>query len=106
MAKLIAMYGMPADPAAFDRCCCATYVPLAKKVPGLRHYDVTTGAVTTRERRMRQSLIATLAPDSLADIQAARASPEGKATVADLASFATGGVSLCIGDNKPVCSRP
>ena len=47
MAKVYAMYRRPADPAAFDRYYYATHVPIAKKVPGLRHYEVTTGNVTT-----------------------------------------------------------
>ena len=42
MAKVIAMYKRPADPAAFDRYYYATHVPIAKKIPGLRHYEVTS----------------------------------------------------------------
>ena len=45
MAKLYAMYRRPADPAAFDRYYYATHVPVAKKAPGLRHYEVTSGNV-------------------------------------------------------------
>src|SRR5689334_15670018 len=46
MAKVYAMYKRPADPAAFDRYYYATHVPIARKLPGLRHYEVTTGPVT------------------------------------------------------------
>jgi uncharacterized protein (TIGR02118 family) len=48
------------------------------------------------------TLIATLTFDSLADIRAALASPEGHATAADLANFATGGVSLLIAETRSV----
>lgn len=102
MASLIAMYGIPADPAAFDRYYYETHVPLAKKVPGLRRYEVTTGPVTTLEGPVGHHLIATLTFDSLAAIRAALASPEGQATAADLANFATGGVSLYIADTRTV----
>lgn len=102
MAKLIAVYGVPADPAAFDRYYHATHVPLAKRVPGLRHYEVTTGPVTALAGAAGCHLIATLTFDSLADVHAALASPEGQATAADLANFATGGVSLYVADTRVV----
>ena len=47
MAKVFAMYKRPADPAAFDRYYYATHVPIAKKIPGRRGYEVTSGPVTT-----------------------------------------------------------
>ena len=53
MAKLIAMYKMPADKAAFDRYYHATHVPIAKKVPGLRHYEISRGPVVTLDGRRR-----------------------------------------------------
>ena len=45
MAKLIALYKKPADVAAFNEYYFATHVPLAKKVPGLRSSEVSTGPV-------------------------------------------------------------
>src|SRR5262245_54762728 len=103
MAKLYAMYKRPTDAAAFDRYYYATHVPIAKKVPGLRHYEVTTGKVSiVGGGDAPYHLIAVLTFDSLAAIQAALASPEGKATAADLANFATGGVDLYVADTKSV----
>ncbi len=55
MAKVYAMYKRPADPAAFDRYYYATHVPIAKKIPGLRHYEVTSGHVTTPEASTRRT---------------------------------------------------
>ena len=55
-----------------------------------RHLDLG-GAATTH-------LIAVLTFDSIAAVKAALASPEGQATVADLANFATGGVEVLIAD--------
>jgi uncharacterized protein (TIGR02118 family) len=36
MAKIVALYKEPADPAAFDAYYYSTHVPLAKTLPGLR----------------------------------------------------------------------
>lgn len=67
MAKIFAIYQQPADPAAFDRYYFDTHVPLAKKIPGLRRYEVTRGDVM------------------------GMASAEGQSTAADLANFAQAG---------------
>ena len=101
MAKVIAMYKTPADPAAFDRYYFATHVPIAKKIPGLAPLRSHARAVATLRRGASPyHLIATLTFDSLAAIQAALASPEGQATAADLGNFATGGVDLYIADTR------
>jgi uncharacterized protein (TIGR02118 family) len=102
MAKLIAMYRTPADVAAFDRYYYATHVPIAKRVPGLRHYEVTTGAVATLGGVSPYYLIATLSFDSMAAIQAALTTPEGQATAADLANFATAGVDIYFADTRTI----
>ena len=47
-------------------------------------------------------LVAELTFDSLADIDAAFASPEGQATAADLANFAQAGVTILIFDTEAV----
>jgi uncharacterized protein (TIGR02118 family) len=102
LAKLIAMYKTPKDTGAFDRYYHATHIPLAKKIPGLRKYDISSGAVSTPAGPSGFHLIATLYFDSVAAIQAALASPEGQAAGGDLANFADGGVDLLIFDTKDV----
>lgn len=99
MAKLIAMYKTPADAAAFDRYYYATHVPIAKKVPGLKGYEVSRGPIVTLDGLAPYHLIATLTFDSVASLQAALASAEGQATAADLGRFATAGVDIYILDN-------
>ena len=47
MAKLVALYKKPANVAAFDNYYYKTHLPIAKKVPGLRGYEVSTGVVGT-----------------------------------------------------------
>lgn len=103
MAKVFAMYKRPADPAAFDRYYYSTHVPIAKKIPGLRHYEVTSGDVTLLGGGASPyHLIACLTFDSVAAVQAALGSSEGQATAADLGNFATGGVDLYVADTKSV----
>jgi len=103
MAKLYAMYKRPNDAQAFDRYYYATHVPIARKVPGLRHYEVTSGNVAAVGGGDAQyHLIAVLTFDSVEAITAALASPEGQATAADLSNFATGGVDLYVADTKAI----
>ena len=102
MARLLAMYKMPKDTAAFDKYYFNTHVPLAKKVPGLRKYEVSAGGVATPGGPSAYHLIGALYFDSMVDIQAAFASPEGQAAAADIANFADGGVELVMFDTKDV----
>lgn len=102
MAKVYALYKTPADAAAFDRYYYATHVPIAKTIPGLRRYEVTSGPVTTTTGASPYHLVAVLTFDSMAAIQAALASPEGQATAADLANFAMGGVDLYFADTREI----
>ena len=102
MAKLIALYKKPADPSAFDAHYASTHVPTAKKLPGLRSYEVSTGPVASGAGDSPYHLVAVLGFDSLAAIQAALGTPEGQATAADLANFAQAGVELLMFDTKEV----
>ena len=94
MADLVVLYKTPKDAAAFDKYYFENHIPLAKKIPGLRKYIVSKGAVATPAGPSPLHLIATLTFDNMAAIQAAFASPEGKATAADVPKFASGGVEM------------
>ena len=69
-------------------------MPLAKKLPGLTRYEVSTGTVTAPASSKGVYLVATLHFASMDELNRALGSPEGKATARDLANFATGGVDL------------
>ena len=101
MAQLIALYKKPANVAAFDDYYFSTHVRKAKKVPGLRSYQVSSGPLASPQGDSPYHLVALLEFDSLAAIQAGMGSPEGKATAADLANFAQAGVDLLMFDTKP-----
>ena len=100
MAKLYAIYQQPADAENFDAYCFDTHVPLAKTIPGLRSYEVTHGDVMGMAGKHAVYLVATLEFDSMAAIAAAMASPQGQATAADLANFATSSVEIFMGETS------
>jgi uncharacterized protein (TIGR02118 family) len=102
MARLVVLYKRPKDPVEFDKHYFAKHVPLAKKIPGLRKYEVSQGAVGTPGGPSGLHLIATLHFDDLAAIQKAFASPEGQAAAADVQVFATGGADMLMFDNRDV----
>ena len=94
MAQLVVTYGTPADPTAFDRHYAEVHVPLARRIPGLRGFQLSDGPIQTPEGPSGVHSIAILTFDSLADLNAALGSPEGQAAAADVANFATGGASM------------
>jgi uncharacterized protein (TIGR02118 family) len=102
MARLIVMYKTPRDVAAFDKYYFETHVPLAKKIAGLRKYEVSKGPVVTPAGPSGLHLVAILQFDDVASIERALASAEGKAAAADLANFASGGADLIMLDTKDV----
>ena len=102
MARVVVMYKTPKDPGAFDKYYFATHVPIAKRLPGLRKYEVSQGAVGTPGGPSGYHLVAILHFDDGAAIQKAFASPEGQAAVADVQTFATGGVDIYLFDHREV----
>jgi uncharacterized protein (TIGR02118 family) len=102
MADVVVTYKTPKDPAAFDKYYADTHIGLAKKMPGLRKYQISQGPVVSPAGPSGAHLIATLSFDSVAAIQAAFGSPEGQAAVADLPNFATGGADVVFYDTKEV----
>jgi uncharacterized protein (TIGR02118 family) len=99
MAQVLVLYNAPADPAAFDRYYQQTHIPLAAKMPGLRSYTVSSGPVQALAGSAPY-LVAIMNFDSMADLRAALASPEGQAAAADLPNFAPAGATLLIFDSK------
>ena len=102
MARLVVMYKTPKDAAAFDKHYFEKHISVAKKIPGLRKYEVSKGPVATPMGASGLHLVATLHFDDVAAIQEAFASPQGQAAAADVQKFATGGVEMFIFDNIEV----
>ena len=102
MARLVVLYKTPKNAEAFDKHYASIHIPLAKKVPGLKKYDVSQGAIGTPAGPSGIHLVATLYFDSMDALKAGLSSPEGQAAAGDLANFADAGVDLYMFDTKDV----
>ena len=102
MAQLVVMYKTPSDAGAFDKHYAEKHIPIAKKIPGLRKYEISQGQVATPAGPSGYYLIAMLEFDNLGAIQNAFGSPQGQAAVADVQNFATGGVDILMFDTRAV----
>ena len=100
MAQMIVLYKTPKDTAAFDKEYAATHIPLAKKLPGLRKFEVSHGQVMTPFGPSAYRLVATLQFDSMQAMQSAFASPEGRAAGAHAQSLTS--LDILLFDNQEV----
>lgn len=93
MYEITVVYNHPSDPDAFDDYYWNTHVPLARKIPGLQNAsfvkcDTLDGSAPSHYG------IARLAFASKEQALAGLGSPDGQATSADVANFASGGAML------------
>jgi uncharacterized protein (TIGR02118 family) len=102
VAQLVVLYKTPNDPASFDKYYFEKHIPIAKKIPGLRKYEVSQGPIATPGGPSNVHLIAILHFDDLGAIQAAFASQEGQAAAADIPNFATGGAEMMFCESRVV----
>ena len=100
MAQVVVTYKTPKDPAAFDKYYAEIHIPLAKKMPGLRKFEISQGPVISPAGPSGIHLMAILTFDNMAAVQAAFGSPEGKAAAADVAKFASGGADIILYDTR------
>ena len=83
MARMVVVWRTPKDRDAFDRHYFGVHMPLAKKLPGIRSYEVSVGSIAMLGSAVDTYLVAILHFDSLAAMRAAFATPEGHACAAD-----------------------
>ncbi len=83
MAKMMVLYKTPRDVPAFEKHYFETHIPLAKKLPGLRKYEVSQGAIVSPAGASGFHFAAILHFDDLTSIRDAFATAEGKACAAD-----------------------
>jgi uncharacterized protein (TIGR02118 family) len=82
-ARFLALYETPADPEAFDRHYRQIHIPLLRQLPELRRYTVSRDVTALHGAPCY--LVAELEWDTMDELRAAFASPEGRATAADAA---------------------
>jgi uncharacterized protein (TIGR02118 family) len=91
--RLIVQYGQPTDPAEFDRHYREVHVPLVQAVPGLVRF--TVGRPRSMDRNTPAPYaVAELDFESAEAMGTALGTEAGRAAGADVATFATGGVTM------------
>jgi uncharacterized protein (TIGR02118 family) len=96
--KLTVLYGHPSDPAAFEKYYAEVHLPLADKIAGYTRVELSKGLPGPEGAKAAFYRTAEFWFESTAALQACFDSPEAKATAADLANFATGGVTLFVSE--------
>jgi uncharacterized protein (TIGR02118 family) len=88
MARMVVIYKKPDDVEAFQRHYFEKHVPLAKRLPGIRKYEVSQGPIMSPAGPSDAWMVATLHFDSAAAIRDAFSSEVGKECAADRREFA------------------
>jgi uncharacterized protein (TIGR02118 family) len=97
MVKIVALFRKPSDVDLFNDHYRKVHLPLARKVPGLRKLEITrTTAAPIGDASF--FVMAEMYYDSMEALNASNASPEGRALVKDLMSFAAGIVTVFFGE--------
>ncbi|HRE36873.1 MAG TPA: EthD family reductase [Chitinophagaceae bacterium] len=97
MIKATLLYGHPTDPEAFEKYYAETHLPLAAKMQGVNRLELTKFISAPDGSKAAYYRQADLFFSSPGQLQQTMSSPEGLAAAADLANFATGGVTMIIG---------
>lgn len=97
MIKLTVLYGNPVDPAAFEAYYSGTHMPLVAKIKGIVKAETTKFFPEADGSNPAYYRMAELYFNNPEELQKAMGSPEGAATSADLANFASGGLTILVG---------
>jgi uncharacterized protein (TIGR02118 family) len=93
--RIVSLHGHPDDPADFDRYYRDVHTPLVQRIPGVR--NIRFGRVVgTSDDSRPYYLVSDVYFDDAAALEAAQASPEMAAALADVPNFATGGVTIML----------
>lgn len=100
MVRLTVLYGHPTDPAAFDRYYREVHIPIARQMKGLLGWTIGKCEAIDRSSQPKYYLIVGLYAESREAMERILDTPEGRATVADVPNFATGGVEFIYDDEE------
>jgi uncharacterized protein (TIGR02118 family) len=102
MAKLLILYGHPADPVAFEDYYANRHIPYAvKHMPNVRGAENMRVLSTPEGAPAPYYRVSQMSYDSVDDLRTGIGSEDGQSTIADLANFATGGATLLIVEDDP-----
>ncbi len=96
MFKVTVLYNEPTDPAAFEDYYFSRHLGIAAKIPNVTRVETARAAATPDGSPLPYFRMAEIWFKDLPTLQASMGSPEGQATVADLANFATAGADVLI----------
>jgi uncharacterized protein (TIGR02118 family) len=99
MPRLIALYNVPDDPAAFDAHYRDVHSSIVARYPGLRDVRLTT-PVGVAGRPAPFHLLAEMSFDTDEDLEAALVSDAGTESARDLRNFAGAGVTLFVAPDE------
>ena len=97
MMKLTVLYGHPTNSEAFEEHYRKTHLPLASKMTGVARLELTRLVAGPDGGRPAFYRMAEVYFQSQAQMEQTLGSPAGKATVADIQRFATGGATILVG---------
>lgn len=97
MIKATLLYGHPTDPIAFENYYAETHMPIAAKMQDVVKMEFTKFISAPDGGKAAYYRMAELFFNNPDEMQQTMSSPEGQAAVADLANFASGGVTMIIG---------
>ena len=100
MIRLTVLYGHPEDPVEFDRYYQDVHIPIARTMKGLKGWTIGKCQSATPGEEPAYYMIVGLYAESREAMEAILDSPEGRATVADVANFATGGATFLYDDEQ------
>lgn len=88
MVKLVALYKKPADSGAFEKHFEQVHIPLVRKVPGLRKLEITRNTSAPIGESKFHAMLE-LYFDDRDTMDHSVATPEGKAVLRDVMTFAS-----------------
>lgn len=100
MTRLTVLYGHPENPQEFDRYYRDVHIPLARQMKGLRGWTIGKCQSAEPGQPPDYYMIVGLYANSRAEMEAILDSPQGRATIADVPNFATGGVTFLYSDEE------
>ena len=96
--KITVLYAQPKDPAAFEKYYAETHLPTAAKIKGVKRLELSKIAAGPDGAAPQFYRIAELYFTSKKQMDKVMATPEAKATVADIPNFATGGFTVLVSE--------
>ena len=98
MIKITVLYKHPTDAEKFKTYYKDTHLPLVDKMEGLAKAEVTEIHGELGGEASEYFIMAELYFSNKAQMQESMASPQGQAVANDLSNFATGGVTILMGN--------